>query len=180
MESEISLKNNNNSFLNNSGLVLNNIADIFYISIVQIFIALFISFILDKFIYKHYDNEDDEDKNIFLLLVEFALMSACIATLSFGISKLLIYLPFPFNNTLHTNFNFNHESNVINKNDGIMTIILFVLCKPLQSKLKVIKEKLDLDEYNIVPYNTPKKELRRVRPPKILKPKETIKPPSSY
>lgn len=175
--------NGKNSFLNTSGLVLNNMADIFYVSIVQIFIALSISYVLNKFLYKYYDNKDDEDKNIFLLLVEFALMSACIATLSFGISKLLVFLPFPFNNSLHTNFNFDHNSNVINKNDGIFTILLFILCKPLQYKLDIIKDKLGLgesDDDNVVAYNTPRNELKYVRPPKIIKPKETIKPPASY
>jgi NhaP-type Na+/H+ or K+/H+ antiporter len=152
---------NKQNFLEKSALVLNNINDIFYLSIVQILVGLFISYLLDNFMYKNYDNTKDENKSLLLLTFEFTLLCSFIVSLSFGISKLLIYLPYPFTNTLHNNFNFNHKSNVLNKNDAILTIILFSLCKPLQSKLKVIKNKLGFVSIGLyaAPYNTPKKEL---------------------
>lgn len=156
---------NKNVFLNKTGLVLNNLVDIFYVSIVQILIGLLISYLLDKFMYKNYNNKKDENKALILLLLEFTLLSAVISALSFGISKLLVYLPYPFANDLKHNLNFNHKSNVINKSDAILTIVLFALCKPLQSKLEIIKKKFGFTSNtsnnlnNIVAYNTPKKEL---------------------
>jgi hypothetical protein len=183
MQSENSLKNN--SFLNTSTLMVNNSIDIFYVSIVQILVGLLVSYILDNLIYKHYNNKKDEKKNTFTLLIEFALMCGCIATLSFGMSKLLVYLPFPFNGSLQNNFGFNHLSNILNKNDAIMTIVLVILCKPLQSKLSILKKRLSLDDShndnrtNIVAYNTPKNQLATVKPLHVIKPKETLQYPTT-
>lgn len=177
-------KFNLKKFLNNSGLVVNNVVDVFYISIFQVILAVSISHIFDRYMYKYYDSKIDEEKNSLLLLLEFALMCSALAALSYSLSKIIMHIPFPFQNTLHANLNFDHNSIIINKNDAIMSIVLFTLCKPLQSKLYIIKKNLGLVKEikqtdNIVPYNTPTNELKNITQPTIIKPNETITPPNS-
>ena len=111
---------------------------IIYICVIDIFIGIFITTLVDKYIFPKKFSENDKDKSTVRLMFEIALIISIIYVLAYFIRNIIQIIPFPFDNQYGFDYSRINEVN----SGALISGTLILYCNTLYSKVVLLRKKL--------------------------------------
>lgn len=112
------------------------VIDIGYISIIYLFIGLYLAVFIDKLL-GPYNSTENKKKSTIQLIIELILHIWCLATLTYFVRVLVRLIPFPLDGYR----GFNHSLLREIPNAGAYTFVLYYFQSHLKNKLQILYDR---------------------------------------
>ena len=119
-------------------ITLIKITAIVYIAVIDIVVGLFITHIIDKYIFPKNFSKNDKDKSIIRLTSEIALIVSIFTVISYIIRNIIQLIPFPLDDKY--GFDYSRVNEV--KSGALLGATLILYCSTLYNKAKILRDKL--------------------------------------
>ena len=109
-----------------------------YIAVIDVFTGIFITTLVDKYIFPKKFSKNDQNKSTIRLMFEISLVIATFSVLAYFIRNIIQIIPFPFDN--YFGFDYSRVNEV--KSGALISATLLLYCKTLFSKVTLLKNRL--------------------------------------
>ncbi len=113
------------------------VLDIFFASFVYICSAFLVSFILDKYVFPKFDEEDEKKKHFVITVFEVCFIVSIVGVISYVMRNLIQAIPFPLDGL----YGFKHLMVNEVRSGALFSAYVILLNSYLQKKLVVIKHR---------------------------------------
>ena len=114
-----------------------------YIAIIDILAGIFISHIVDKYIFSKSFSKNDKDKSIPKLILEIVLIVSTFTIIAYIFRNIIQLIPFP----LDDKFGFDYSRVNEVKSGALLSATLILYCTTLYSKVVILRKKLQESKY---------------------------------
>ena len=128
---------------NNYYIIFIKIIAIIYSTIIFSYASLLMVFYSDKYLFKYFNDETDENinnKSTIMHFTEFTIMISIIGILAYFGRNILCKVPFPFDN--YCGFNYMQLKEV--SSGGMILYILFSFSVILNKKINILRKRLEM------------------------------------
>jgi hypothetical protein len=111
---------------------------IMYITIIDIFIGIFIASLVTKYLLPKNFSKNDHNKSTIRLMSEISLIASILYILAYFIRNIVQLIPFPFDNKF--NFDYSRMNEV--KSGSLISATILMYCKPLYYKISIVRDRI--------------------------------------